>query len=97
MPLWAIESETESDDEAPDAEARRARRVKTDELRFQNLAYVTVGTGVGVGVVCGGEPVHGLSHPEAGHIRVSRLASDGIAGVASSHRGRPGTSHAYSP
>ncbi len=34
------------------------------------LLYLTVGTGIGLGAVIDGRPLHGLLHPEAGHMRI---------------------------
>ena len=34
---------------------------------INSLAYVTIGTGVGVGLVVNGKTVHGFLHPEGGH------------------------------
>lgn len=38
--------------------------------------YLTIGTGVGGGAVLDGNLVHGLSHPEMGHMRVPRHHAD---------------------
>ncbi|HYC81149.1 MAG TPA: ROK family protein [Solirubrobacterales bacterium] len=37
---------------------------------LETFAYVTVGTGIGGGVVANGRPLHGLVHPELGHVRI---------------------------
>ncbi len=53
---------------------------------FADFAYVTVGTGVGVGLVVNGALVYGFCHPELGHARVGRLAGDDWPGSCALHR-----------
>jgi fructokinase len=52
---------------------------------LENFAYVTVGTGIGVGSIVRGRPVFGLNHTELGHVRVVRKTGDSFAGVCPFH------------
>lgn len=47
--------------------------------------YVTVGTGIGAGIVVGDRPIRGAHHPEFGHITVGRHSADRHGGSCPYH------------
>ena len=53
---------------------------------LSDALYLTIGTGIGGGAMVGGQLLHGLGHPEMGHIRVPReLAKDPFPGCCPFH------------
>ena len=56
-------------------------------LDASSFAYITVGTGIGGGLIIGGKPVHGVAHPEMGHILPRRHGLDlEFIGICHHHR-----------
>jgi fructokinase len=47
--------------------------------------YITIGTGVGVGLISGGRTLQGVAHGEAGHMRVARAERDSFVGWCPFH------------
>ena len=53
---------------------------------LSDLVYFTIGTGIGGGALVNREVLHGLMHPEMGHVRLPRISGDeGFAGVCPFH------------
>ncbi len=53
---------------------------------LDTFLYLTIGTGIGGGGLVGGQLMHGLVHPEMGHIRVPHdMTADPFAGVCPFH------------
>ena len=53
---------------------------------LESLCYLTVGTGIGAGLITAGQPLRGLIHPEVGHMRVPRQVGDEFPGSCPWHR-----------
>jgi fructokinase len=56
-------------------------------MGLRHSVYVTVGTGIGGGLVIDGRPLHGTSHPEMGHTIVMPHPDDPYAGHCPYHGG----------
>jgi fructokinase len=54
----------------------------------ENVVYLTVGTGVGAGIIANGQFVGGYSHPEAGHIVMAKHEKDTYEGLCPFHHDR---------
>lgn len=52
---------------------------------LSDAVYITIGTGIGMGAISGGNPIHGMLHPEAGHIKMSVIPGDEYKGHCPSH------------
>lgn len=53
---------------------------------LDTVLYITVGTGVGGGVIVNGRPLHGLVHPEVGHVALRVRDDDHFEGTCAFHR-----------
>lgn len=52
---------------------------------LSDYAYVTIGTGVGVGLIVDGKPICGFGHAEIGHMRIARVPGDNWPGSCPFH------------
>ena len=53
---------------------------------LKNCLYLTIGTGIGGGALVSGKLIHGMLHPEMGHIFIRRHPEDTYAGKCPFHK-----------
>lgn len=52
---------------------------------LSNSMYITIGTGVGAGIISNGKVLHGMLHPEAGHVLLKKHPEDVYEGSCPYH------------
>ena len=52
---------------------------------LSDAVYFTIGTGIGMGAMAGGNLIHGMLHPEAGHITMAPIPGDEYKGHCPNH------------
>lgn len=52
---------------------------------LEDVVYITIGTGIGGGILSGGRLIHGALHPEFGHLKVPRMSGDDFPGICPFH------------
>lgn len=57
-----------------------------DAKGLKNVIYITIGTGIGAGVAVNGGLIHGMLHPEAGHILLRKSPKDSYEGKCPYHK-----------
>lgn len=53
---------------------------------LENSMYITIGTGIGAGVISNGKLLHGMLHPEAGHVLLRKHPDDTYEGKCPYHK-----------
>ena len=52
---------------------------------LDNVVYITIGTGIGIGVITEGKLLHGMMHPEGGHMIISKMPEDTMESTCPYH------------
>lgn len=53
---------------------------------LENSMYITIGTGVGAGIISNGKLLHGMLHPEGGHLLLTKHPRDTYKGKCPYHQ-----------
>ncbi|KAG7337870.1 ROK family protein [Nitzschia inconspicua] len=72
----------DTDVNAPALAEFKVAKADQSTCTITSLAYITVGTGIGVGLVINNKTVHGRMHPEGGHVAIQPLPNDSFPGYS---------------
>ena len=86
FPTLAIAFDTDVNSAALAEGACGAAFVPNSAQTLDNFVYITVGTGIGIGVIVHGKPVHGILHPEGGHMILPLHPKDPSEGFCPYHK-----------